>query len=440
MLESRARPRVERAILKACLNSEDELLEVRSLGIKPEHFLVDVNRYIYFAADYLWSKRSQPTPVLVIETFKDQKTRKEIEDFGGVSYIDAIIQQKETHDDLKMLCATLIENYTKWELIDMCSASAEKLLETGDVQEVTESLSASLDDMIAGNTEAVHVMGSGIEELLEFRESNPQQVAGLEVGWSKYDAITGGARPGDLIVVVARAKCGKSALLTNWAVNLAYESGLPILYFDTEMTSMEQQDRILAILSGVPYQELLSGKYVNDEKKTEAVRNAVQKMKSGLFHHVYMPNFNLEEVKAIAKKYKRQHDVQAIFFDYIKIPSSGSGGMKNAAEYQLLGFLTTGLKELAGTLDIPIWTAAQENRVDADGTNKSAANVGGSDRILQFCTKLMFLYRKDKFEEEALPQLGNRQLYIAFQRAGTCDAPPINLKLENESLRFSEVK
>jgi len=402
-------------------------------------FMIDVNRYIFFAADYLWSKNTTPTPILVVESFKDADTKREIESFGGIKYIDTLMTQTQPADGLKALCDDLKDNYKKWQIVEMCETESQQLRKDGDVDETTKRLSSTLDDMLSEASEAVHRMGDDLEEILAFRESNPQQVAGLEVGFPRYDAITGGARPGDLIVVCARAKVGKSTLLTNWAVNMAYDSGLPILYFDTEMSSREQEDRVLAMLSGVPYQEILSGKYAGDKKKEKAIKKAVERMKSGLFHHVYMPNFTIEEVKAIAKKYQRQYDIQAVFFDYIKIPSNSAGGVKNAAEWQMLGFLTTGLKELAGMLDIPIFTACQENRIDANGTTKTAANIGGSDRILQFCTKLMFLYNKDPADIEMMPSLGNRQLYIAFQRAGQCDATPINIAFKNECLQMKEV-
>ena len=39
---------------------------------------------------------------------------------------------------------------------------------------------------------------------------------------------TFGGQPGDLIMVCARSKVGKSTLLTNWATNLSIIDKLPI--------------------------------------------------------------------------------------------------------------------------------------------------------------------------------------------------------------------
>ena len=109
--------------------------------------------------------------------------------------------------------------------------------------------------------------------------------------------------------------------------------------------------------------------------------------------------------------YKSKYNIQALFFDYIKVPASQGSSLQQIKEYQALGFFTSTLKDIAGKLKIPVYSAVQENRNDEKGTEKSAGNVAGSDRILQLATKLMFLYAKS---EEQIARdsklLGNRQI------------------------------
>ena len=177
-------------------------------------------------------------------------------------------------------------------------------------------------------TGEIYKMGTLAEEILRERATSPNSIPGLEIGWNKFDYYTNGGQPGDLILVCARAKTGKSTLLTNWAVKLGIKDKIPVLYFDTEMDSRQQEDRILSILSGVPNKEIVSGMYVTDtengkaEDKITALKSAVQELKDGNYFHIYMPNFTIEKVNAVAKKFKLQHNIQAIFFDYLKLPSS----------------------------------------------------------------------------------------------------------------------
>ena len=74
-----------------------------------------------------------------------------------------------------------------------------------------------------------------------------------------------------------------------------------------------------------------------------------------------MPNFTIDSGTALARKFKTQFGIQALFFDYIKLPSS-QGGFRDMREDQALRFFTSGLKDIAGILNIPVYTAAQTNR------------------------------------------------------------------------------
>ena len=172
----------------------------------------------------------------------------------------------------------------------------------------------------------------------------------------------------------------------------------------------------------------------------EKIKNAINSIKKSPYYHVYMPNFSAEKVMTLAKQYKAKYDIQALFMDYIKIPASQGGSLQQVKEYQALGFFTSTLKDIAGLLKIPVYSAVQENRNDEKGTEKGAGNVAGSDRILQLATKLMFLYAKT---EEQIARdstlLGNRQLKIAYQRNGESDCQPINLQFDNTVVTIREV-
>lgn len=446
------RPNVERAILSICLQKPEKIVDVKNEEIKGGMFLIEANRYIFYAIDYLFGKNQDPTPIAVMEVLKDRHAKKTVEEFGGAEYLSLLTEQRISENSLKILCEKLKQSYTKKELLEICDSSRDFIMsDKTEVMNPTEIISnvenriVELSNQVM-RTEEIYKMGDNAEEVLEMRAENPESIPGLEVGWSKFDYYTNGGQPGDLIMICARAKTGKSTILTNWATKFGIKDRIPVLYFDTEMNSRQQEDRILSILSGVPNREIISGMYVLDtengkaEEKTEKVKNAVKEMKEGKYFHIFMPSFTIEKVNAVAKKFKMQYDVQAIFFDYLKFPSSQLSSLKNAQEWQMLGYIASGLKDLAGTLDIPVYSACQENRIDPKGEKKSEINVGGSDRILQLATKLIFLSNKP--EEDIIKQTesnGNQTLYIAYQRNGESDVQPINIMFDREKLTQTEV-
>lgn len=136
---------------------------------------------------------------------------------------------------------------------------------------------------------------------------------------------------------------------------------------------------------------------------------------------------------------KIQEQIDYCIFDYIKMPSSDVSGLNNAQEHQRLGFFTTCLKNMAGICDIPVITACQANRSELGNTNPDASSIGGSYRILQLATKLMFL--RNKTDNELLIEgyaKGNQVLHIKYQRNGQGDMA-VDVQFDRPILSMREV-
>lgn len=445
-------PTSERSLLSLCLNNADLLVEVEGAEVFSQHFTIPAHRHIFTAMMYLYSKGITPTPISIIEVITDKKAKEEIEEFGGLSYIEDMTLMDIDKSNLKIFCQKIKQTYARKEIYDICENTKNFMLsdesETLNPSELVGMVESKITEIACNtvNENGVHKMGTGLKERLEERAKRPTLVAGLEVGWEIYDRVTNGGQAGDLIIVCARAKMGKSVVLTTWAKKFSVEDELPVLYIDTEMTSEEQEDRLVSMITKIPVHEIVTGLFAIDteegtaKEKIEKIKDAIDLINKSPYYHVYMPNFSSEKVVSLAKQYKSKYNIQALFFDYIKVPASGSSTLNSMKEYQALGFFTSTLKDLAGILKIPVYSAVQENRNDEKGTEKGAGNVAGSDRILQLATKLMFLYAKtDEQIARDSVLLGNRQLKIAYQRNGESDVAPINLQFDNKIVTIKEV-
>ena len=451
-LNTIAKPNVEKNIITICLKHPEKIIDIKEQDITEKMFLIEANRYIYMAINYLFYKKQDPTPYAIMEVMTDKSMRKVVEDFGGTEYLEILSTARANVNNLDIFCQKLKQAYTRFMLCQICDDTKDfvltdkaEVLNPSEIIGQHENMVAELSNNVQ-QTKDIYKMGEDTEYVLEQRAENPNTVPGLEVGWNKFDYYTNGGQAGDLIMLCARAKTGKSTTLTNWAVKLGIEDKIPILYFDTEMSAREQEDRILSILSGVPHKEIMNGMYCLDtengkaEDKKKRIRYAIQKMQEGYYYHIYMPNFTIEKVNAIAKKFKIQNNIQAIFFDYLKFPSSQIASLKSVQEWQMLGYIASGLKDLAGTLKVPVYSGCQENRSNLDSDKKDERNVGGSDRILQLATKLVFLSNKP--EEQIIKEaglLGNQKLYIAYQRNGESDCPIIDINFDRTTLTQREV-
>ena len=433
------------------MKNADKLIDVQSEEIYPEHFGVQANKYIFNAMNYLYSKKQTPTPMSILEVLSDKKAKQTLDEIGGLEYLTLLSESLIEEDNLKIFCAKVKQSYTRRILYSICEDTKDFVLsdksEVLNPTELIEKLESRVTDLsiASSNISDVYKMGTDTEAVLASRAEEPDTVPGLETGWAQFDRLTNGGQAGDLIVIVAESKTGKSVTLTNWATKFSIIDQIPVLYVDTEMNHREQEDRILARLTGIPQSEIVNGMYIMDtvngkaDDKIAKLKKAREQLGLGNYYHIYMPHFTIESVTALARKFKRQFGIQALFFDYIKIPSS-EGSFKDMKEYQALGFFTSGLKDIAGMLGIPVYTAAQANRNALGGMEKDASDIGGSYRILQLASKLIFLVNKsDESIAKAGIQNGNQALIIKYQRNGESDCPPINIMFNKPILYQTEV-
>ena len=292
-------------------------------------------------------------------------------------------------------------------------------------------------------------IGKDVDEYLQFITENKCDVIGIPSGFGRFDhAIGGGLRRKCVDLVAARPKVGKSVFADNVALNVASD-GIPVLVLDTEMSKEDHLNRIIANLSGVPIQDVATGKFVDDDEQNQRVHEAVEHISQIPYNYVSVAGKPFEQILNIIKRWIIQ-DVKmdengrtnecVVVYDYLKLMSSNSI-TNNIQEYQALGFQITNLHNLAVKFDFPCLSFVQLNR---DGITKESTDaVSGSDRLIWLCTS--FSIFKSKSPEELAedgPQAGNRKLVPIVSRhgAGLSDGDYINMRMLGEHAKLVELK
>lgn len=445
-------PGSERNLLSICLKHPDKIIDVQTAEVYPEHFYVPGHKHVFMAMIYLYSKKINPSPLAIMEVLSSDNAKNSVEELGGSDYLMVLEESYIPQDNLSIFINKIKQSHIRRNLIniskDVINFAKSEEAEVLNPFELIGFAETKLNDLNISTkqNEEIYKMGDKTETVLNQRAENPANIPGLESGLKEFDRLTNGGQAGDLIIICAESKTGKSVLLTNIATKIAINDCDPILYIDTEMSDREQEDRILSNLTGIPHNEIISGMYVMDTingnaaDKVEKLKEAREKLQMGNYYHIYLPQFTAEKVTALARKFQAQFGIKALFFDYIKIPST-QGNFKNAQEYQALGFFTSTLKDIAGILKIPVYSACQSNRDDFSADKSpDASRVGGSYRILQLASKLIFLTNKsEKRISRDGEHNGNQQLWIKYQRNGESDCPPINVLFNKPILRQTEI-
>jgi replicative DNA helicase len=394
-----------------------------SAGLTPDMFAVDGHKYIWMAMAYLVNKGEELDPISITSVYTDENANEAINELGGLEYIEAM-KGTPVAPNTSMFVGHIIQASARREVYEQAKKLQDRAVKDKDtdLNEYLAGAEAVFRDISIEYQieEEVQKLGDGIGDRLKQRLLNPNDVIGLKTGWKAFDKASLGLVDGELTIVGARSKVGKSTVLLNWCKKIAVEDEVPVLYIDTEMYKEEQEDKLLSMLSGVPHDEIRNGMFGKDtmngyaKDKIKRVQEASAKLKKAPLYHVYLPNFTPEKVQALARKYQIEHDVKLIVFDYIKLPSSNANlGDK---EYQALGYLTSSLKDLAGKLQVPIISAVQLNRGAVGAEDIDEGMIAGSDRILFLANRVCMLRRST--EEEYAYTGATHQFKIMAQRMG----------------------
>ena len=313
-------------------------------------------------------------------------------------------------------------NNIQTDIIENTKKDIAQLL--GEVQSDILELSSSSKSI----TEPINVT-EGLMDYVDERRANPITMSGLPTGYPILDKQIDGLIPGTLFVVAARKKMGKSAFLSNIASHIAFVENKPVLYIDTEMNFKQFRDRLIASVAGVDERIIKHGGF--DDDTYNRIRKAMKTIEGKKLFHEYMPGYAVDKITALYKKFKIKEDIQAGFFDYIKEPDSSSVD-RQRKEYQILGDVTTRLKDLSGDLDIPFATAIQLNR---------QGDVADSDRVARYGDIISFwMYQEEKALEETQKRCGSHKLIIKdSRRGGSTTDDGIGFYFFKEALRIKEV-
>jgi hypothetical protein len=260
--------------------------------------------------------------------------------------------------------------------------------------------------------------------------------------------VGGGLRRKCVDLVSARPGIGKSVFADNVALHNA-RRGIPVLMLDTEMCKEDHLNRIVSNISGVPIEEVATGKFSEDDEKLIRVKKAMEEIRDIPYTYVSVSGAPFESIINIIKRwviqdvgqdeYGRTNDCLVVY-DYLKLMSSGSI-THNIQEYQALGFQITNLHNLAVKFDFPCLSFVQLNR---DGITKESTDaVSGSDRLIWLCTSFSIFKLKSAEElAEDGPSAGNRKLVTLKARhgAGLLDGNYINMNMVGSHAQLYELR
>lgn len=426
------RPSEERALIAYCIKDMANYYSVCS-KLSPSDFLYPQHEMIMLLFESLTSKGAEKFETNLI--IADATANGVIDNIGGLQYIQTISNISVSSNNFDVYLKIVHEASTKFKLYNMLLDKISNIENNSkDGLSSVDLLSNVESDILELSMSGFSIndpinLSDGLSDYIESMKEKKIELSGVSTGYKILDRQIDGMVPGTLLVVAARKKEGKSTLLTNIALNVAYQQGIPVLYVDTELTFGEWRPRSLATMSGVKERDIKHGGY--DDIVYKRLKKCETIVNRGKLFHEYMPGYSVDKLVALYKKYSYKEKIGLIVFDYLKEPDSSSVD-RQRKEYQILGDVTTRIKDLAGMLNIPALTAVQLNRND---------DIADSDRIARYADVVCIWSGRKKEElESGGYECGTHKLIIKdTRRGGATNEHGIGYKFYKEYLKIEEV-
>jgi replicative DNA helicase len=243
--------------------------------------------------------------------------------------------------------------------------------------------------------------------LLEKRSST-DGVTGLKTGLDVYDDLILGLDGGQLHVIAARPKVGKSALALSFVNHVSNTQGR-VLFFSVEMSKDEIMERYLSLNTKIDSRKFKTGDFEGDDwDKMAMVANNANDHKdliinddAGVTINDIILNTEYEHSKAPLK---------LLVVDYLQRVRPTNPKMPRE---QQVAEISWGLKLIAKKLDIPVIVLAQLNREGAKANDEPKIHMlRESGAIEQDANSVTFLHKPESDDPREL------ELIVAANRSG----------------------
>lgn len=353
----------EDSILCSCLLNKQYLEQAVSL-VSPEDFYRTAHQKIFNAIMGLYGSKEPVDLNTLTVRLREQSA---LEDIGGGTYLAKLL-------DIPM--ATNMEY--SCGIIKQCSTARRMIEAGGDIAKsgfdiTSENLSETLDRVHALVTELVSDSSTGqyvdmnqlVNESIDRYESMNERTykAGIKTGFDEIDLLTGGFRNSRLVIIAARPRMGKTALMLNMATNMA-GSGHRVGIFSLEMDKEELADRMMASETGINSMRLSMGTGPNGDewlRINEASARIIE-------YKIVIDDTGGLPVKELKKRIRnmKKEGIEIVFIDQL----SKIRGDRRKSRFEQATEIVEELSWLKKELRMPVVLLAQINRRAEDRTDR----------------------------------------------------------------------
>ena len=246
------------------------------------------------------------------------------------------------------------------------------------------------------------------------RDSLNGRQRGLSTGLANFDRDIGGLFPGELSILAARPRIGKTALAAQIMGENA-RRGRHVLFVSLEMAAEEMTLRLLCTRADVNGNRIRTGALTDDDFC--ALEEAGSDLRQAQFHLAGKFDLTVPDIRRTARLLQRQAGLRLVIVDYLQRLEPTDHRVQR---HEQVGQMVSGLKSLARELEIPVLCLAQLNR-EVESTKDHVPHLGHlreSGQVEQDADVVMFLHRPEVYNRKDLTLRGKAELHVVKNRNG----------------------
>lgn len=397
-------------------------------AVSVEDFYRADHRLIFDAVATLVERNQPPDAVTVSEQLQRQG---QLEASGGAPYLALLVEETPSAANIRAYAKIVREHAMLRQLIEIggdiaASAHSTEGLTVAELVDLAEKKVFEIADRGqrrgTGFQPLKAILPKTIDRLDTLSHST-SDITGISTGFEKMDEMTAGLQRGDLIIVAGRPSMGKTSFAMNIAENAAIGHKVPTAIFSMEMSAEQLAFRMIGSVARVSQSRLRRGK-LSDVEDWPRIDSAVSMMADAPLYIDDSGALSPTEVRARARRLKREHGVGLIVVDYLQLMQV-SGTTENRATE--ISEISRSLKALAKELDVPLIALSQLNRSVEQRPDKRPvmSDLRESGAIEQDADLIVFIYREEVYDKET-PRKGQADIIIGKQRNGPVGDFPLS--------------
>lgn len=360
--------------------------------LRPEYFYLEHHKIIFTAIDHDFRNGK------LSDLYTLHRAISKTNDNVTIDYLQGALDRVSSSANAEAHARIITEMYILRRTIEESSDVIKECFEKQDPFIVIDRLEKHCSDIKQSliGSEFEHSPAEYSEIILKnILEKKTNGLTGINTGNDKLNDFIGGWNQPDLIILAGRPGMGKTTRMLEF-LKRALTDGKNCVLFSLEMSKEQIYKKLYSNLSKVPSEKFRNNTLTDFD--IACLNEAKEKIGAMPLYINDRGGINLNYIRSICRERKKKHGLDIVFIDYLQIINSIES-TKGKSQEQIIAEISTGLKNLAKDLQIPIMALSQLSRETEKRSDKRPvkSDLRHSGQIEQDADVIFAMYRPSQY-------------------------------------------